>query len=111
MIADRVEIPGAAMEVTFAATGDEASKQFRVFALKVSDQDGGDSEPTEDRHSLADHPNVQPISMWHDVPLLPESFVVNMICEVGLYNIFLDEGIILFNTYIYIHILHFARLR
>jgi hypothetical protein len=86
MIADRVEIPGAAMEVTIASTGDEASKQFRVFALKqVHDQEGDSdlADMSNDRQSLvADHPHAQPISMWHDVPLRPESFVVNMICEV-----------------------------
>lgn len=83
MIADRVEIVGADMEVTIASTGDETSKQFRVFALKQV-TDGDEPAVGKERSStITDGQSVQPISMWHDVPLHPESFVVNMICEVS----------------------------
>lgn len=50
-------------------TGDVTTKQFRVFA-------------TRQQNSETDDPASKHVSMWHDVPLYPHAYVVNMICEV-----------------------------
>ena len=50
-------------------TGDILSKQFRVFAVENSSDDPSASKSKQ-------------VSLWHDIPLHPESNVVNMICEV-----------------------------
>ena len=52
-------------------TGDISSKQFRVFAVENTADD-----PTASK--------TKHVSLWHDIPLHPESNVVNMICEVIL---------------------------